>query len=732
NAVKIIFLGDSITYGLSSGVSEENTFRSLSKGFLHKQHFNAEVINEGISGETADKAYQRLKKDVLDQQPDVVVIMYGTNDSFVDRGTDHTRLPLDEYKRRITNIVSQLQKAGIEPILMTPPPLGNLAGGDYEPYTGNGKDFFIKPYVAACREIADNYKILLVDNYQHWKEKMEFGSNYNDWLSDGVHPNAIGHQVIAQTLFPSLIIAVNNGNSNETIIQGGKAIAVVRPGNNPADDTERVTIQGVFGDLYAAFFPSKGDFEVNAEFRISGFQGTVPHFVFFGSELGFDASKGQIILKGDLAGNSILTFPKDDFQKDWVDLKVKRASGKVQILINETEIYSAFYIGDMAGELGFLPGGSEIQIRNFAVWGNLIEMPAKSKIINIPTIDISGDDFRQVIVDKEKGQYLGHPTTLLLEDNKTLFVVYPKGHGSGGIIMKKSLDAGFTWSDRIPVPESWETSKEVPTLYPLKLENNNDRFIMFSGLYPIRVASSDDLGNTWSELNPVFNYGGIVATSDLIRLKDGTYMTFFHDNGKFYTSSGKNINKFIVYKTTSMDGLSWSDPEVVVHHKSASLCEAGIIRSPDGNRIAMLLRENSRVYNSMVIFSDDEGDTWTVPVELPASLTGDRHQLVYAPDGRIFAAFRDMAKFSETQGDFVGWVGTWDDIANCKDGQYRVRLLDNKDYFDCGYPGLEILPDGTIIATTYGHWESGEKPYIKCIRFKLEDIDKIANSSGKN
>jgi hypothetical protein len=118
-------------------------------------------------------------------------------------------------------------------------------------------------------------------------------------------------------------------------------------------------------------------------------------------------------------------------------------------------------------------------------------------------------------------------------------------------------------------------------------------------------------------------------------------------------------------------------------------------------------------------------------VELPASLTGDRHQLVYAPDGRIFAAFRDMAKFSETKGDFVGWVGTWDDIENCQDGQYRIRLLDNTDHFDCGYPGLEILPDGTIIATTYGHWESGEKPYIKSVRFKLEEIDKIANNSIK-
>ena len=33
----------------------------------------------------------------------------------------------------------------------------------------------------------------------------------------------------------------------------------------------------------------------------------------------------------------------------------------------------------------------------------------------------------QVIVDKESGVYLGHPTTVLLEDGKTILAVYPKG-----------------------------------------------------------------------------------------------------------------------------------------------------------------------------------------------------------------------------------------------------------------------------------------------------------------
>ena len=80
-------------------------------------------------------------------------------------------------------------------------------------------------------------------------------------------------------------------------------------------------------------------------------------------------------------------------------------------------------------------------------------------------IDLNDDVSRQIIVDKEEGQYLGHVTTVLLEDQKTMIAVYPKGHGRGGIIQKMSFDAGLTWSERMQLPDSFETSMEVPTIY---------------------------------------------------------------------------------------------------------------------------------------------------------------------------------------------------------------------------------------------------------------------------
>ena len=34
----------------------------------------------------------------------------------------------------------------------------------------------------------------------------------------------------------------------------------------------------------------------------------------------------------------------------------------------------------------------------------------------IPVLDLADDIFRQSVVDREEGQYLGHPTTVLLDD----------------------------------------------------------------------------------------------------------------------------------------------------------------------------------------------------------------------------------------------------------------------------------------------------------------------------
>ncbi len=410
------------------------------------------------------------------------------------------------------------------------------------------------------------------------------------------------------------------------------------------------------------------------------------------------------------------------------------------------------------------------------------------KAYHILTYDISQRKELQTLVDREEGIYLGHVTTVLLEDDRTILAVYPKCHGFGQIVLKKSVDGGLTWSERLPVPPSFTTSMEVPTLFRSTDKNGAKRLLLFSGLYPIRLSVSEDDGATWSELAPIGDYGGVVAMADMEQTAPGEYITMFHDDGRFFkkhsfqktsvyaTGEGPNrrtkythcfslnggksygkphknwmgndetgderwelvyeafrgrpnpLHAFKLYQVKSKDGgLHWDVPQLIAAPKNgAYICEPAIIRSPDGKKLAVLLREDSRKYNSFMITSDDNGNTWSDIKELPAALTGDRHTSVYLPDGRLFISFRDTTHVSPTKGDWVAWVGTFDDIINGREGEYRLRLM--KDYGghgDCAYPGVVIGKDGTIVTTTYGRFIEGDKmPCILSVRFKENDIEK--------
>ncbi|EPB8144688.1 LamG-like jellyroll fold domain-containing protein [Clostridium perfringens] len=369
---------------------------------------------------------------------------------------------------------------------------------------------------------------------------------------------------------------------------------------------------------------------------------------------------------------------------------------------------------------------------------------------DIPFIDLSKDKDRQVLVDKEEGVYLGHPSTVLMDDKKTMYVVYPKGHGVGPIVLKKSEDSGLTWSERLETPVSWNNSEETPVIYKIKKPNGISRIEMISGLprggeRGFRTSYSDDYGKKWSEFKhyfPTGKYGGIVAHASLTRLKnkkgdmDNKWLGIFHD---------LNYNNWKTYLSFDESGEEvWTEPvRLLEEHnlieKTAQLCEIEVLRSPDGNQLALIARSQGKKNNSMIAFSNDEGETWTEPLELQGALMGERHKATYDPiSGRLLITFREIIRDPKKTGDkndwvaghWVAWVGTYDDLVHNREGQYRIRLMEDftptEKSGDCGYAGNEVLDDGTFVLTSYGYWEKDyNKPYIKSLRVTLKEIDEI-------
>src|SRR3989337_44278 len=105
----------------------------------------------------------------------------------------------------------------------------------------------------------------------------------------------------------------------------------------------------------------------------------------------------------------------------------------------------------------------------------------------------------------------------------------------------------------------------------------------------------------------------------------------------------------VIAQSLSEDGgFTWSPFRIVLDLPGLKPCEPEIVRSPSGNQLLCLIRENvKRVALYMV--SDDEGRTWAEPRPLPFALHGDRHKAHYAHDGRLVVIFRDTGNGSPTR-----------------------------------------------------------------------------------
>jgi acyl-CoA thioesterase-1 len=201
NEVRIVTLGDSITRGVRAGVKPEETFAAVLQDSLRKKKITARVINVGIGGERTDQALARLAKGVIALKPQIVTVMYGTNDSYVDPGQKEPRLTIKQYEDNLNKLIAELQKAGIKPVLMTPPCWGAKAKNGI----GENPKPRLEQYVDACRKVAKETKTPLVDHFAYWSEKRKAGVDIGQWTTDQCHPNPQGHRELAELMMPVVI-----------------------------------------------------------------------------------------------------------------------------------------------------------------------------------------------------------------------------------------------------------------------------------------------------------------------------------------------------------------------------------------------------------------------------------------------------------------------------------------------------------------------------------------------
>jgi hypothetical protein len=300
--------------------------------------------------------------------------------------------------------------------------------------------------------------------------------------------------------------------------------------------------------------------------------------------------------------------------------------------------------------------------------------------------------------------------------------------------LKRSEDGGLTWSELLPVPGNWKTTRNCPTIYRLPDPKGGERLFVFAGSGPggdMHQSYSEDNGRTWT---PMKGNGlvDVMPFCTIEPIEDGKKLLGLTNIRRPGETKEKNSN--VLAQSVSTDGgFTWAPWRVILDLPGLKPCEPWVVRSPNDRQLLCMIRENEK-RAALFMTSEDEGRTWSRSRPLPPGLYGDRHVAKYTPDGRLVVCFRDTggAYGSPTSTHFVAWVGRYDDIVGGRDGQYRVKLLHSYRGGDNGYPGVEVLRDGTIVATTYIKYREGpEKNSVVSTRFKLSETDQLDARIGK-
>ena len=201
----IVALGDSITKGVRKGVTTDQTFCTQLEQQLRKSHPQVNIVNLGIGGERTDQALERLS-DVIRMRPDLVTIMYGTNDSYIDQGKQKSRLTVNEYRANLKTLILRLRDAQITPVLMTPPRWAKSAKTNG---VGKNPNTTLQEFVRVCRETARQHNVPLIDHFDSWNNATV---DLNKWTTDACHPNPTGQRQMADTMLIPISSIIRHGH----------------------------------------------------------------------------------------------------------------------------------------------------------------------------------------------------------------------------------------------------------------------------------------------------------------------------------------------------------------------------------------------------------------------------------------------------------------------------------------------------------------------------------------
>lgn len=205
--INIVIFGDSVSHGALNGTIDfENVYWNRLKKMLnaYRSYVPVNMICASIGGTTAAASLERMDRQVLQHDPDLVIVCFGLND---------INGPLEVYLDSLEQIFRKCLEGGCDTIFMTPNMLNTYVAQDtpqeYLTYAAKTAEIQnsgkMDQYIFAAAALAERMGISVCDCYSKWKKLSETEDTTKMLINRINHPTSEMHKLFAESLYDTIM-----------------------------------------------------------------------------------------------------------------------------------------------------------------------------------------------------------------------------------------------------------------------------------------------------------------------------------------------------------------------------------------------------------------------------------------------------------------------------------------------------------------------------------------------
>ncbi|MBQ2377388.1 MAG: SGNH/GDSL hydrolase family protein [Clostridia bacterium] len=211
--INIVIFGDSVSHGaVNEYIDYENVYWNVLRKKLNRfrDYVPVNMINASISGTSARRSVERVERQVLRHEPDLVIVCFGLNDVNGD---------ISDYVISLETIFKKCRNSGADVIFMTPNMLNTRVAADtseqlmeYAAKTAEMQNSGrMDEFISAAILTAEREGVPVCDCYAKWKE-LSKERDVTMLLANRInHPIPEMHKLFADGLYEMIM-----GNEQNT------------------------------------------------------------------------------------------------------------------------------------------------------------------------------------------------------------------------------------------------------------------------------------------------------------------------------------------------------------------------------------------------------------------------------------------------------------------------------------------------------------------------------------